>query len=122
MGLDHEKRFHRYHRGLSRARWSSLEASRILLGPLLEAFVGQGRLIVGIDETLERRYGKKIAARASGPFHQPELREEPRPKMGLHDGIGGGSLGFSWVWALPFLSALDPSERYAASGVDGIRR
>jgi DDE superfamily endonuclease len=34
--------------------------------------------------------------------------------MGLHDGIGGGSLGFSWVWALPFLSALDPSERYAA--------
>jgi hypothetical protein len=55
MGLDHEKRFHRYHRVLSRARWSSLEASRILLGLLLEAFVGEGPLILGIDETLQRR-------------------------------------------------------------------
>ena len=61
MGLEREKRFHRYHRVLSRARWSSLEASRILLGLLLEAFVGEGPLILGIDETLERRYGKKIA-------------------------------------------------------------
>jgi hypothetical protein len=64
MGLDQYKRFHRYHRVLSRASWSSLEASRILLGLLLEAFVvGEGPLILGIDETLERRYGKKISAR-----------------------------------------------------------
>ena len=63
MGLDRQKRFHRYHRVLSRARWSSLEASRILLGLLLDAFVGEGPLILGLDETLERRYGKKISAR-----------------------------------------------------------
>jgi DDE superfamily endonuclease len=63
MGLDQHERFHRYHRVLSRARWSSREASRILLGLLLEAFVGQGPLILGIDETLERRYAKKISAR-----------------------------------------------------------
>jgi DDE superfamily endonuclease len=69
MGLDHEKRFHRYHRVLSRARWSSLEASRILLGLLLEAFVGQGPLILGVDETLERRWGKKISAR--GVYRDP---------------------------------------------------
>src|SRR4030095_15623197 len=62
MGLDREKRFHRYHRVLSRARWSCLQASRILLGLLLEAFViGKGPLILGVDETLERRYGKKIS-------------------------------------------------------------
>jgi hypothetical protein len=30
MGLDREKRFHPYHRVLSRARWSSLEAGRVL--------------------------------------------------------------------------------------------
>src|SRR5215210_7174818 len=58
MGLDQHKRFHRYHRVLSRASWSSLQASRILLGLLLEAFVGEGPLILGIDETLERRWGK----------------------------------------------------------------
>src|SRR3712207_1294714 len=71
MGLDREKRFHRYHRVLSRARWSGLEASRILLGLLLEAFVvvGEGPLILGVDETLERRYGKKISAR--GVYRDP---------------------------------------------------
>ena len=47
MGLDQHKRFHRYHRVLSRARWSSLEASRILLGLLLEAFVREGVLCRG---------------------------------------------------------------------------
>src|SRR5687767_15873102 len=64
MGLDQEKRFHRYHRMLSRASWSSREVSRALLGLLVEAFVPEGSpLVVGIDETLERRYGKKISAR-----------------------------------------------------------
>src|SRR5215213_2611963 len=55
MGLDQQKRFHRYHRVLSRAVWSSREASRILLGLLVEAFGHEGPLILGIDETLERR-------------------------------------------------------------------
>jgi len=58
MGLDQHKRSHRYHRVLSRARWSSREVSRILLGLLVEAFVPEGDpLVVGIDETLERRWG-----------------------------------------------------------------
>jgi hypothetical protein len=69
MGLDREKRFHRYHRVLSPARCSSLQASRILLGLLLEAFVGEGPLVLGLDQTLERRYGKKISAR--GVYRDP---------------------------------------------------
>jgi hypothetical protein len=69
MGLDQQKRFHRYHRVLSRASWSSSEASRILLGLLLETFVPQGPLVFGIDETLERRWGKKIAAK--GVYRDP---------------------------------------------------
>jgi hypothetical protein len=64
MGLDQEKQFHRYHRVLNRASWSSQEVSRILLGLLVEALVPEGRpLVVGIDETVERRWGKKIAAK-----------------------------------------------------------
>ena len=70
MGLDQEKRFHRYHRVLSRARWSSREVARVLLGLLVEAFVPEGSpLVVGIDETLERRYGRKISAR--GVYRDP---------------------------------------------------
>src|SRR5215217_1723547 len=65
MGLGHQKRFHRYHRVLSHACWSSVEASRILLwSSLVEVFVPKGDPpVVGIDETLQRRYWKKISAK-----------------------------------------------------------
>ena len=42
MGFDQHKRFHRYHRVLSRASWSTQEVSRILVGLLVEAFVPEG--------------------------------------------------------------------------------
>ena len=59
VSLEDERRFCRYHRVLNRAVWSSREASRVLLGLLVEAFVLEGPLVLGIDETLERRRGKK---------------------------------------------------------------
>ncbi len=46
-----------------------MEASRILLRSLVEVLVPEGPLVVGIDETLERRYGKKIAAK--GIYRDP---------------------------------------------------
>ena len=69
VGLDNERRFCRYHRVLSRASWSSREASRVLLGLLVETFVPEGPRVVGIDETLERRRGKKISAK--GIYRDP---------------------------------------------------
>ena len=76
VGLKQERRFCRYHRVLSRAAWSSREASRALLGLLVETFVPEGPLVVGIDETLER------------VMHSGENRIEMRiPRSGwlLHD-------------------------------------
>ena len=70
MGLDRHQRFHRYHRMLSHASWSSLKASRVMLGLLVERFVPEGDpLILGLDETFERRYGEKVAAR--GIYRDP---------------------------------------------------
>ncbi len=118
MGLDQERRFHRYHRVLSRANWSSLEVSRVLLGLLVEAFVPEGGpLVVGIDETLERRYGKKIAAR--GIYRDPvrSTHQTFVKSSGLRWVCAMVLVEIPWasrVWALPFLSALAPSERYAA--------
>jgi hypothetical protein len=117
MGLDREKRFHRYHRVLSRARWSSREVSRVLLGLLVETFVPEGcPLILGIDETLERRYGKRIAAR--GVYRDPvrSTHETFVKSSGLRWVCAMLLVEVPWasrVWALPFLSALAPSERYA---------
>jgi hypothetical protein len=118
MGLGGEKRFHRYHRVLSRASWSSLKVSRVLLGLLVEAFVCEGDpLVVGIDETLERRYGRKIAAR--GIYRDPvrSTHENFVKASGLRWVCVMLLVAVPWasrVWALPFLSALAPSERYAA--------
>lgn len=61
-GLTPVRQFHRYHRVLSRAAWSGLGAGRVLLELLVAAFVPTGPLLFGIDETLERRRGKRIAA------------------------------------------------------------
>ena len=118
MGLDQHKRFHRYHRVLSRASWSSLEVSRILLGLLVEAFVSEGDpLLVGIDDTLERRWGKKISAR--GVYRDPvrSTHQNFVKSSGLRWVCVMLLVEVPWaarVWALPFLSALAPSERYAA--------
>jgi DDE superfamily endonuclease len=118
MGLDQQKQFHRYHRVLSRARWSSREISRVLLGLLVEMFVPEGEpLVVGIDETLERRYGKKISAK--GIYRDPvrSTHEHFVKSSGLRWVCVMLLVEIPWaarVWALPFISALAPSERYAA--------
>jgi hypothetical protein len=118
MGLDRHERYHRYHRVLSHASWSSLRASRVLLGLLVEMFVADGDpLVVGIDETLERRYGKKISAR--GVYRDPvrSTHQTFVKSSGLRWVCVMLLVEIPWaarVWALPFLSALAPSERYAA--------
>jgi len=116
MGLDRQKQFHRYHRVLSRARWSSLGASRVLLGLLVRAFAPHGPLVLGIDETLERRKGKKI--RAKGVYRDPVRSSHGHfvKATGLRWVCAMVLVPIPWasrVWALPFLSALAPSERHA---------
>ena len=65
MGLSDDRNYARYHQVLNRAAWSSREVAHILLMLLLQHLDrGDGPLIFGIDETLERRRGAKIRARA----------------------------------------------------------
>jgi DDE superfamily endonuclease len=117
MGLEEGRRFCRYHRVLSRATWSSREASRLLLGLLVEAFAPEGPLVLGVDETLERRRGKKIAAK--GIYRDPvRSTHQHFVKASALRWICVTLLApVPWarrVWALPFLSSLAYSERYAA--------
>src|SRR5919107_6143335 len=117
MGLDQHKRFHRYHRVLSCANWSSREVGRVLLGLLVEAFVPEGDpLVVGIDETLERRQGKTITAK--GIYRDPVRSSHSHfVKTSALRWVCLTLLAeVPWafrIWALPFLSALAHSERYA---------
>ncbi len=70
MGLHNEVQFQNYHRVLNRAKWSSRALSRILLHLLVKIFVpADAPIVVGIDETIERRRGAKIAAK--GIYRDP---------------------------------------------------
>src|SRR6185436_15117584 len=58
MGLSDERQYQNYHRVLNRARWSSREVSRRLLLDVVAAFVPDtGPVLVGLDETIDRRRG-----------------------------------------------------------------
>ena len=72
LGLADDPKFGTFHRLLSRARWSSLQASRVLLGLLMAAFVPSGPLVLGLDDTIERRTGAKISAK--GIYRDPVVR------------------------------------------------
>ncbi len=118
MGLAQIKQFHRYHRVLSQAKWSSLAISRILLGLLVATFAPDGPLVFGVDETLERRRGAKIAAK--GIYHDAvrSSRSHVVKASGLRWICLMLLVPIPWAartWALPVLTALAPSERYAAS-------
>ena len=64
MGLGHEAYFALHHHVLNRASWSSLKASQVLLNMLIRCLdTCIGPLIFGIDETIERRWGKRISKR-----------------------------------------------------------
>src|SRR4051794_1273162 len=118
MGLDQSASFAVYHRVLSTARWSARFAAYQLLQLLVIAFVPHGPVIIGIDDTIERRWGTRIKAR--GIYRDPVRSSQ---------GHFVKASGLRWlsimllapipwagcVWALPFLTILAPSERYAQS-------
>jgi DDE superfamily endonuclease len=117
MGLGQTEHFQRYRSVLNRAVWSVREVSHVLLGVLVRTFVPSGPLVIGVDEALERRWGKKIAAK--GIYRDPVRSTQER--IVKSSGLRGICLMLlvpvPWagrVWALPFLSVLAPSERYAA--------
>jgi hypothetical protein len=115
MGLSAEKHFVNYHRVLQRARWSSHALSETLLRLVVRTFAPTGTIVLGGDETIERRRGAKI--KAKGIYRDP-VRSS-------HSHLVKAS-GLRWVtlmllapipfaeriWALPFFTVLAPSERF----------
>jgi hypothetical protein len=117
VGLSAERHFQTYHRVLNRAIWSSWAVSRVLLGLLIQTFAATGRVVVGLDDTIERRRGAKI--KAKGIYRDPVRSSHSH--FVKASGLRWLSLmllvPIPWaerVWALPFLTVLAPSERYYA--------
>ena len=116
LGIGQHGDFAVYHQVLNRARWSPLQLSRALL-LLVAGRLGSSTepLVFGIDETVERRWGRKIAAK--GRYRDP-VRSKDDPVV-MTPGLQWVSLmlltRIGWAgrhWALPFLTALVVSARY----------
>ena len=112
LGLADAPGFCKYHRVLSRARWSGRQGAEILLGRLVAVAASQGfPLIILVDETVERRKGWKIKAKGC---HRDAVRSTQSEVVKC--------LGLKWIcltllvplpwsprpWALPFLTLLAP--------------
>jgi hypothetical protein len=116
MGLSRSRQFAQYHQVLNRAAWSPLALAQTLLKLLVSTFAASGQgLVFGIDATIERRWGRKIAARG---IYRDGVRSS--------DSHFVKTSGLRWIslmlltpipwaqrlWALPVMTVLSPSERY----------
>jgi len=114
VGLSHEEHFQNYHRVLNRAKWSALDAARILLGLIILIFAAalQETVVLAGDDTIERRRGKMI--KQLGCYRDP-IRSSKK--------YAAKCFGLKWVtlaiivklpwatraWALPFFTVLCPA-------------
>jgi hypothetical protein len=116
MGLSESRQFAQYHQVLNRAVWSPLALAQVLLRLLVAAFIPADQaLVFGIDPTIERRWGRKIAARG---IYRDAVRSSDSHFVKT-SGLRWVSLmllaTIPWaqrVWALPVITGLSPSERY----------
>ena len=70
LGRERDPKFCTFHRILNRAAWSSrVAASRLLLLLIASFLPAAAPIVIGFDDTIERRWGPKISAR--GIYRDP---------------------------------------------------
>ena len=116
LGRDSDPRFCTFHRILNRAQWSSREVAGQLFLLLVKTFVPRGApVVIGLDDTIERRWGAKISGRGI-------YRDPVRSSKGHFVKVSGLRwlsamllVKANWssrILALPFLTVLAPSKRF----------
>jgi hypothetical protein len=114
--------FSLFHQVLNRARWSSLQVSRQLLQVLVNSFVTAGGSVeIVIDETLERRWGRKISKRGHWRDSLLSSKERSVSSSGLRWVTMALIVTLPWTkrhWALPFLSVLATTPKVS----EGLKR
>jgi hypothetical protein len=131
LGLAWEEHFTNYQRVLNRAQWSALQASKILLGLLVQVVVPPGvTLVLGADDTVERRSGRQIKAKGCYRDAVRSSRKHVVKCLGLKWVSLMLLVPVPWaqrVWALPFLTGLcwPPKSRHQRrhkTSVDWVRQ
>ena len=114
MGLASIRNFSKYHRVLSRAEWDGLSLAKILLGLLIKLLPDSWPILVAVDETLERRKGRKIKAKGLYRDAVRSSQSHVVTSFGLKWEAMMLIVPLPWCkrpWALPFLTVLAPSKK-----------
>jgi len=115
LGLEQEANFGKYHRVLNQASWSPMQLSRILLGMLIWAFAPSATsLVLLVDETLERRAGKKIVYKGWFRDGVRSVGNKVATTLGVRWLCFCLLVSVPWSqreWALPFLAVPVLSEK-----------
>jgi len=116
LGRERDPKFCTFHRILNRAAWSShAAASRLLLLLVSHFLPAAAPVVIGFDDTIERRWGPKIKAR--GIYRDPVRSSKGHfvKASGLRWLSAMLLVHVPWadrIMALPFLTLLAPSKRY----------
>ena len=131
LGLAWEEHFTNYHRVVNRATWSALQASKILLGLVVQVVVPPGATrVLGADDTVERRSGRQIKAKGCSRDAVRSSRTHVVKCFGVKWVSMLLLVPVPWatrVWALPFLTVLcwPPKSRHQRrhkTSVDWVRQ
>ena len=118
LGREGDPDFCTFHRILNRAAWSSRAVARQLLIVLVNALAPpDAPIVIGLDDTIERRWGAKISAR--GIYRDPVRSSKGHfvKASGLRWLSAMLLVKAPWadrIMALPFLTLLAPSKRFYA--------
>jgi len=118
LGRERDGDFCTFHRILNRAAWSSRAMARQLLLLLVNTFLpSDAPVVIGLDDTIERRWGPKISAR--GIYRDPVRSSKGHfvKASGLRWLSAMLLVRVRWadrIMALPFLTLLAPSKRFYA--------
>ena len=121
LGRERDPAFGTFHRILNRAAWSSRAAASRLLLLLISSFLPDASpVVIGLDDTIERRWGPKIRAR--GIYRDPVRSSKGHfvKASGLRWLSAMLLVQVPWadrIMALPFLTVLAPSKRFYADKV-----
>ncbi len=113
MGLAQSPQYGKYYRVLSRVGWSGLKGAQILLGMILALLTPGRSIVIGIDETLERRWGKQIWGLGIYRDAVKSSHKHIVKSSGIRWQVMQVLLPLPWskrAWGLPFLSVMMPSE------------
>jgi hypothetical protein len=118
LGRERDSDFCTFHRVLNRGAWSPRVLAGRLLKLLIESFVPAGApVVIGLDDSIERRWGAKIRAR--GIYRDPVRSSKGHfvKASGLRWLSAMLLVHVPWanrIMALPFLTLLAPSRRFYA--------